>query len=330
MNVEGIFGIEPSTAREAITRAEAAGYDGIMVPEVAHDPFVSLSVAAATTDRVRLSSGIAVAFARNPMTVAVTASDLHQLSHGRFVLGLGSQIAAHVTRRYSMPWSAPAPRMREFVAAVRAIWRSWDTGEPLDFRGEHYRHTLMTPMFSHGPSENGRPPIHIAGVGPKMTALAGEIADGYLAHGFTTADYLRDVTITALDDGLRRTGRTRADVEISVPVMIALVDDDDDPKLAAARATIAFYGSTPAYRPVLDHHGWSALGEELHRLSKAGEWATMPNLIDDDVLHAFTAIGGPTEIARTLTTRFAAHADRLQLGLSTDPRHLTLVDLLRR
>lgn len=319
-----------ASTRDVAARAEALGCDGIMIPEVAHDPFLPAALAASATTRLRLATGIAVAFARNPMNVAVAASDLGRLSDGRFVLGLGSQIKPHITRRYSMPWSRPAARMREFVAAVRAIWTAWEDGTPLDFRGEFYQHTLMTPMFSHGPSPCGWPPIHLAAVGPVMTALAGEIADGLNTHGFTTDAYVRDVTLPELEAGLARGGRSRRDVEVSLPVMCAVVDGDDDPRLAAMRSTIAFYGSTPAYRPVLEHHGWGALGDELHRLSRAGEWQQMGTIVDDDVLHTFAVIGDVDAVARGVAARYGDLVDRIQLGMpTTDPGAEALLDALR-
>jgi probable F420-dependent oxidoreductase len=220
--------------------------------------------------------------------------------------------------------------MREFVGAVRAIWATWDDGEPLDFRGEYYQHTLMTPMFSHGPSPYGWPSIHVAAVGPIMTAVVGEIADGLDTHGFTTAAYVNDVTLPQPEVGLARSGRTRADVEVSVPVMQAIVERDDDPAIDAMRSTIAFYGSTPAYRPVLEHHGWGDLGDELHRLSRLGQWQQMGTIIDDDVLHTIAVVGSEQEVAAEIVARYGGTIDRVQLGLPTDGREITtLLDALR-
>jgi probable F420-dependent oxidoreductase len=330
MKIDAIMATDLAGAGPAAARAERLGCDGIMVPEVAHDPFLPLALAAAATTRIRLATGIAVAFARNPMTVAVAASDLHRLSGGRLALGLGSQVKAHVTRRFSMPWSSPAARMGEFITAVRAIWSAWQEQGPLGFRGEFYQHTLMTPMFSHGPSPCGWPSIQVAAVGPVMTRIAGEAADGLVCHGFTTPGYLRDVTLPHLLAGAERAGRPRDDLEVSLPVMVTLADDDRDLKIAALRSQIAFYGSTPAYRPVLNHHGWSALGEELHALSRRGEWAAMGSLIDDDVLHAFAVIGSPKEAGTALRSRFVGLADRIQLVLDAGEDQLgELFDALR-
>jgi probable F420-dependent oxidoreductase len=308
-------------AAEMARRAEEAGYDGVVSTEIAHDPFLPLALAAPATERVDLITGIAVAFARNPMTVAVTASDIHRLSGGRLVLGLGSQIKPHITKRFSMPWSDPAGRMREFVLAVRAIWTAWEDGTPLAFRGEHYRHTLMTPMFDQGPSGVGTPRIFVAAVGPAMTAVAGEVADGLLVHGFTTASYFREVTLAHLQRGLDRAGRSRTDVEISVPFFTVTGRDDAEieQRLRAARAQLAFYGSTPAYRPVLEHHGWGELGDELNRLSKLGEWATMGEAIPREVVEEFAVVGPPEAVGPELERRFGGLVDRAQGGIVEAP-----------
>jgi len=256
--------------------------------------------------------------------VAVMANDLNRFSGGRFVLGLGSQIRPHITKRFSMPWSDPARRMREFVLAVRAIWNSWNTGEPLAFRGEYYRHTLMTPMFDQGPSDVPDPRVFVAAVGPAMTRTVGEVADGLLAHGFTTPAYLRDVTLANLEIGLRTSGRTRSDVEVSVPVMCAVGRDDAEiaERLTGLRRQLAFYGSTPAYRGVLEHHGWGDLGDELNRLSKKGEWAAMGDVIDDEVVREFAVVGDPATVAAEIRSRFGGLVDRVQTGLVDEPLRL--------
>jgi probable F420-dependent oxidoreductase len=306
----------PTVAR----RLEDAGYDGLFVAEIAHDPFLPLALAAPATRRVQLGTGIAVAFARNPMSVAVIGSDLQRLSQGRFVLGLGSQIKPHITKRFSMPWSQPAARMREFVLAVRAIWSSWNDSTPLRFRGEFYRHTLMTPMFDPGPSAHGDPPIFVAAVGPAMTAVAGEVADGLVAHAFTTESYFRSVTLPAIERGLAAAGRRRDDLEITMPLFVVTGRDDRElaARSVAARRQLAFYGSTPAYRPVLEHHGWADLGDELNRLSKRGDWERMGDAIDDDVLGAFAVVGEPDAIAPEVVRRYGDVLDRIQLGAESD------------
>ena len=317
MKVDAIIHGEIEVLGEAAQRAERLGFDGVVSPEVAHDPFVPLVLAAAVTERVRLQTGIAVAFARNPMIVAVIASDLQRLSRGRFTLGLGSQIRAHVTRRFSMPWSQPADRMREFVLAVRAIWHAWESDEPLAFKGEFYEHTLMTPMFSHGTPNYQWPPVFVAGVGPAMTAIAGEVAEGYLAHGFTTPGYLRSVTLPQLEIGLQRSGRSRGDIEVSIPVLFHAARSDQDHRRGrdGLRQTIAFYGSTPAYRPVLEHHGWGDLGLELHSLSRQGAWEKMADAVPDELVDLMSVSGSITESGVEIARRFAGIADRVQIGL---------------
>src|SRR6478609_390177 len=220
MKVDGGVTFDLASAGKAAKEAEGAGYDGVWAAETSHDPFLSLLLAAEATERLELGTSIAVAFARNPMTTATTANDLQAYSGGRFILGLGSQIKPHITKRFSMEWSHPAPRMREFVLAMRAIWDCWNNGTKLDFRGDFYTHTLMTPFFNPGPNPHGEPLVFLAGVGELMTEVAGETADGFLAHGFTTESYLREVTLPALEEGFAAGGRTREDFQISMPAFV--------------------------------------------------------------------------------------------------------------
>jgi probable F420-dependent oxidoreductase len=254
-----------------------------------------------------VGTAIAVAFARNPMSTAVLANDLQLLSGGRFNLGLGSQVEPHITKRFSMPWSAPAERMREYLLAVRAIWSSWATGERLSFLGEHYTHTIMTPMFDPGPNPHGNPPIVLAGVGPRMTRVAGEVADGFFVHGFTTERYLRETTLPALLEGRRAGGKDDLDgfAVSGLPFIVTGRDDQElDLNARPVRKQIAFYGSTPAYWPVLESHGWTELGPELNAMSKRGEWDEMGRRIDDDVLNAFAVVARPEDVGREVLNRF--------------------------
>lgn len=325
MKTDAIIHGELADAAERIRAAEDAGFDGVVSVEISHDPFLPLALGAASTSRVDLITGIAVAFARNPMNAAVIANDLNRLSNGRFVLGLGSQIKPHITKRFSMPWSDPAARMREFVLAVRAIWESWNEGTPLAFRGEYYRHTLMTPMFDQGPNQDGDPRIFVAAVGPAMTAVAGEVADGLMAHGFTTPSYLREVTMHNLAKGLERSGRSRGDVEVTIPIMTAIGSDESElaPQISAVRQQLAFYGSTPAYRGVLEHHGWGDVGDELNRLSKQGEWVAMGDLISDDMLAEFAVVGDIDSVRKEILNRFGGVVDRVQMGLANKALRLS-------
>jgi probable F420-dependent oxidoreductase len=313
MLVDGGIGFDFNTVATSAQDAESAGYDGIWSAETGHDPFFPLLLAAESTTRVQLGTAIAVAFARNPMTLATTANDLQSHSKGRFILGLGSQIKAHIEKRYSMPWSHPAPRMRELILAIRAIWESWEKGTKLDFRGDFYTHTLMTPFFSPGPNPYGPPKIFLAAVGQLMTEVAGEVADGLLVHGFTTERYLREVTLPALEKGLERSGRNRSEFQISYPGFIVTGTNDKELGEAAkaVRSQIAFYGSTPAYRGVLELHGWGDLQRDLNQLSKRGEWAKMGDLIDDEMLDTFAVVCLPEEVSRRVLDRFGDVVDRV-------------------
>ena len=313
MKVDGGIGAALTAAAEGARAAEDAGYDGVWTAETSHDPFFPLLLAAEHTTRVELGTGIAVAFARNPMNLAQIAWDLQNYSQGRFLLGLGSQIKPHITKRFSMEWSHPAPRMREFILAMRAIWDSWNDGTKLDFQGDFYTHTLMTPFFNPGPNPHGSAKVFLAGVGELMTEVAGETCDGFLCHGFTTERYLREVTLPALDRGLARSGRTLADLEISGPAFVVTGANEEEmaSSAVATRRQIAFYGSTPAYRGVLELHGWGELQTELNAMSKRGEWAAMGELIDDDMLDAFAVVAEPAQIGPALHGRFGDVVDRI-------------------
>lgn len=304
------------TAGAQAAHAEAAGYAGFGVPEIAHDPFLPLVQAAASTERIELSTGIAIAFARTPMTLANIGYDLAGITEGRFVLGLGSQIKPHITRRFSMPWSKPAARMREMILALQAIWANWHDGTRLRFRGEFYTHTLMTPMFTPPRHEWGPPRVRIAAVGELMTAVAGEVADGLICHGFTTPKYLAEVTLPALESGAARAGRSLSDVEVvGLPMVGVLGSDRSDAEvLTGLRERIAFYGSTPAYRPVLELHGWGTLGDELHALSLAGKWQQMGERLPEEVVEEFSIVGSPQQIVDELQRRYGSLVTRAAIS----------------
>jgi probable F420-dependent oxidoreductase len=313
MKVDGAIALDPLDAADSARAAEKAGYDGAWCPETNHDPFVSLTLAAEHTGRLEIGTSIAVAFARNPMSMATTANDLQLLSKGRLMLGLGSQIRPHIEYRFSMPWSHPAPRMREFIAAMRAIWASWNDGTRLGFRGDYYTHTLMTPFFNPGPNPYGPPNVFLAGVGRLMTRVAGEVCDGFLCHGFTTERYLKEVTIPALEKGRAKVGKTLDGFEVAGSCFVVTGATDEEVKAADAmvRSQIAFYGSTPAYRAVLDLHGWGDLYKELNYLSKEGEWAKMADLIDDEVLGTFAVVAEPDRVAPELLERYGGVVTRV-------------------
>ncbi len=314
-SIDGTGGADLAVLAEQITTSERLGFDGVWSTEVARDPFLPLVVAAERSDGLQLGTAVAVAFARSPMTMAAVANDLNTMSNGRFVLGLGSQIQPHIERRFSMPWSAPAARMREYLAAMQAIWSAWQDGTKLDFRGDHYQHTLMTPMFSPEPNPHGPPRVMLAAVGPMMTTVAAECANGLLVHGFSTPRYMAEVTMPIIEAGLDKTGRTREDFTTSYPGLV--VTGTNDAELLDAdtrvRHQIAFYGSTPAYRGVLDLHGWGDLHVELNRLSKTGDWDTMTSLIDDEVLNTFAVVGDPKDVGAEIVRRFDGLVDRFTL-----------------
>jgi probable F420-dependent oxidoreductase len=316
MKVDGGIPNIISKAGAQAVELEKAGYSGGWTAETSHDPFLPLVPAAAETTELEIGTSIAVAFARNPMTLANTAWDLQAASQGRFILGLGSQIKPHITKRFSMEWSHPAPRMREMVLAIRAIWDNWQNGTKLDFRGDFYTHTLMTPFFTPDKGDLGDfgvPKIYLAGVGELMTEVAGEVCDGFLCHGFTTEKYLREVTLPALERGRAKAGKSMDGFDIVGPSFVVTGTDDQQLEQAAAgtRQQIAFYGSTPAYKPVLDIHGWGGLQEELNGLSKQGEWVKMGTLIDDEILNTFAVVGSPEQIAPELGRRYGDVISRI-------------------
>ncbi len=289
----------------AARAAEDLGYDGVLSFEGPHDPFLPLVLAASATERVELTTAIAIAFARNPMNCAQLANDLQLIAKGRFILGLGTQIRPHIERRFSQTWSKPNARMREFVQAIRAIWRSWNDGEKLDFRGEFYSHTLMTPIFNPGKNPHGTPPIFLAGFGPSMVRVAGEVADGWILHPLHSPSFIDEVTMPALREGLVKSGRQESDVQISCQTIVMIGNNDEQLAKArdGARAQLSFYSSTPAYKVVLDHHGWGDIQPELNRLSKQGKWLDMMSFIPDDMLEVIGVCGTPAEAGAKLRQR---------------------------
>jgi probable F420-dependent oxidoreductase len=300
---------------EQVRTAEERGYDGWFVGETAHDPLLACVMAGQASERMQVGTAITVAFPRSPMHVAYAAHDLQSLTGGRFVLGLGSQIKPHIEKRFGTPWSQPAARMREYVLALRAIWHAWETGERLRFQGEFYRHTLMTPFFTPTDHGHGAPAVWVAAVGPKMTEVTGQVADGLLCHGFTTHRYLSEVTLPALVAGAGSAGRDRADLEVALPVFVVTGRDGRETAEveAGVKAQIAFYGSTPAYRPVLDLHGWGELHERLHARSLEGDWAGMTAMIDEEVLHTFAVVAPPDEVGVAIRDRYDGLVDRISL-----------------
>ncbi|OMC44856.1 LLM class F420-dependent oxidoreductase [Mycobacterium sp. IS-2888] len=313
LKIDGGIPNRLAVVAEAAAALEQQGYDGGWTAETSHDPFLPLLLAAEHTSRLQLGTNIAVAFARNPMIVANVGWDLQAYSKGRFILGLGTQIQPHIEKRFSMPWSHPARRMREFVSALRAIWSAWKDGTKLRFEGDFYTHKIMTPMFTPEPHPHPPPKVFLAAVGETMTEMCGEVADGHLGHPMVSKRYLEEVTLPALRRGMQRSGRDGSGFEVSSEVMVATGDNDAElaAAMTAARKQIAFYGSTPAYRTVLDVHGWGDLHADLNRLSKEGEWDAMGSLIDDEMLGAFAVVGPVDTVGAALRSRCEGVVDRV-------------------
>ena len=322
MNLDlGLMTFDLSKVGEYSRRAEDMGFGAVWSAETRHDPFLPLAVAATTTQRVGLGTAIAIAFARSPMILAHVSWDLQKASGGRFVLGLGSQVKAHNERRFSVPWSAPAPRLREVVSALRAIWAAWQERKPLDFRGQSYHFDLMTPFFDPGPIQHPHVPVYLAGVNPQMCRVAGEIADGLHVHSFHSARYLRECVHPAVQEGLHRAGRARADFTFRASTMVVLGDSAEERsrRARAVKQQIAFYASTRTYQPVLAVHGLEDLVPRLHAKSLAGDWEGMTDLISDETLELFAVSGPFEEIGHRIRERYRGLYDRTQLYPSFQP-----------
>ena len=295
--------------------AEALGFAGLWTSETKHDAFLPLAIAANETERIGLGTSIAVAFSRSPMEIAQTAWDLQDLSGGRFILGLGTQVKAHVRRRFSMPWDRPVPRLREYVVALRAIWRSFQTGEALNFEGEFYRHTLMTPFFNPGPIEQPDIPIYVAGVNRNLARLAGGLCDGFHVHPFHSPEYVRAIVKPALAEGAGKEGRDPGQFELATSAFVITGESGEEieDQRDKVRAQISFYASTPTYCSILEAHGWEEVGERLGNLARAKRWDEMPNLVTDEMLDAFTVQAAPDGVGDALKERYEGLVDRVAL-----------------
>ena len=320
MRVHAIIDADAATSAAAARLADELGFDGVTTTETSRDPFLPLVPAAAATRDGLIGTAIAVALPRSPVHLATLGHDLQRLSGGRFWLGLGSQVRAHVERRFSAAWDRPAARMAELISAVRAIWAAWQDGERLDFQGEFYRHTLMPPMFDPGPSGHPNPRVVLAAVGPRMTRVAAEVADGMLVHGFTTPSYLREVVLPQFRDAAAGAGRDPDALDIVRPVFLVTGSTEEamDRSAAVARERVSFYASTAGYRGVLDHHGWGDLQGELATLARQGRWDEMPALVDDEVLGEFAVVAPLDELADAVLARYGGVVDDLSFRLPTD------------
>lgn len=307
----------PLTSVPEIARAaEALGFDTLWATETMHDPFLPGALAAEHTQRLNYGTAVAIAFARSPATLAYTAWDLAQASKGRFILGLGTQVKAHIERRFGMPWPDSAVgKLREQIAALRAFWNTWQNNAPFNFRGQYYRLSLMSPFFNPGPISHPDIPIFIAGVNTGLARLAGEAADGFLVHPFHTPLYLRETLLPSIALGLEKAGRPRQAIQVAVTAFAVTAPEED----LFVRAQIAFYASTPSYRPVMAQHGWETIAEQLSDLARRSQWGEMPGLISDELLHTFAIVTSPEELPSRLLERYQALADRLSLYLPFMP-----------
>lgn len=307
------------TVGEQAGWAQRVGFDGLFTADTGHEPFLPIVRAAEAAPGLDYGTAIAVAFARSPMVVAQTAWDLASYTGGRFLLGLGTQIKPHIERRFSMPWGSPVRKMGEFIAALRAIWATWQHQEPLRFKGEFYAFTLMTPFFNPGPIEHPDVPVYLAGVGPAMSRLAGEVCDGYHVHPFHSVRYLEEVTFPAMEEGAASAGRSRSDVEMVSTVFV--ITGRNEAEMEAMRATVkqqmAFYASTPAYRGMLETHGWD-FGPTLTAMSKRGEWAAMGDVIPDDAVSEVAVEAPIDELGAAVAARYRGVLDRVGLYAPDD------------
>lgn len=316
MKVDASLGTGGNALRDAAAASRAAerlGFDALWTSETRHDAFLPLAVAAGETRRLGLGTAIAVAFSRSPMEMAQTAWDLQDFSGGRLLLGLGTQVKAHVTRRFSMPFDRPAARMRDYILALRAIWAAFQGEAPLDYRGEFYSHTLISPFFDPGPIEHPRIPVSVAGVNTALARLAGELCDGFQVHPFHSPEYLRSVVRPAVSEGAERAGRDASEVELTSSVFVVTGRDEGERsrQREEMRSQAAFYASTPSYRVVLDAHGWGEVGERLTAMAREGRWDEMPRLITDEMLRAFCVEADPDDLGTALRERYRGLLDRV-------------------
>jgi probable F420-dependent oxidoreductase len=300
---------------------EDLGFAGLWTSETKHDAFLPLAIAANATHEIELGTSVAIAFSRSPMETAQTAWDLQDLSEGRFVLGLGTQVKAHITRRFSMPWDRPAARLREYILALRAIWESFQTEKPLQVEGEYYQHTLMTPFFDPGPIDHPEIPIYIAGVNTRLANLAGEICDGFHVHPFHSPEYVRRTVIPAIAEGARKSNRDPEQITLATSAFVIAGENEEraTEQRESVRAQISFYASTPTYRTVLEAHGWEEVGERLGTMAREKKWREMPALITDEMLAAFAIEAIPDEIGTALEERYEGLIDRVALYIPFAP-----------
>ncbi len=301
-------------------RAEAVGLDAILVEETKDDPFQLLALGSTTTERIQLGTSVAMAFPRSPTVTAMSAWSLQKVSNGRFLLGLGTQVRAHIERRYGLEWSPPAPWARDYINAMRAVWTSWQDRVPLQFESEHYRLDLMVPLFDPGPIDHPHIPVHLAAIGPNMCAVAGEVADGVRLHPVCTPRFIDEAVLPALARDAARADRDVTDVEVCMKPLIGAAPDEATLERVAetVRARVAFYLSTPSYRRTFELHGWGDIAREASTLSRARDWDALPRLVSDEMLHTVATIGTYHDIAERLNERYAGRVDRIEFSIPID------------
>lgn len=306
--------LSPTKAPEVARRAARIGYDGFFTAETGHEPFLPLSLASQAEPGLEMGTAITLAFPRSPMVMAQLAWDMQIVAGGKFILGLGTQIKPHITRRFSTEWSHPTDRLRDYIGAVRAVWDCFQSGARLRYQGDFYQLTLMTPFFNPGPNELPRIPIYIAGVGPLLSRLAGEICDGFHVHPFHTTKYLDELVIPAIARGAAQTGRTVNDVKLATPVFVVTGRDSREMKemMRPVKEQIAFYASTPSYAPILKIHGWD-FGPTLRSMSKRGEWRRMAEVIPDEVVHQVAVVAPMPDLADRLIDRYRGRTHRISI-----------------
>ncbi len=308
-----IFPDNLNTVADLARNVESFGFNGLWTAETAHNPFLPLTHVAGATGRINMGTAVAIAFPRSPMVMAQMAWDLAEQSKGRFILGLGTQIKAHITKRFSTEWTAPVPRLREYIESMRAIWNTWQTNAPLRYTGEHYRFTLMTPFFAPNPMPYSDIPIYIAGVNEGLCRLTGEICQGFHVHSFHTVRYLKELILPNIEIGLQRANRTRADIALNCGVFVVTGQNDEEIRnnAVAIKSQIAFYASTPSYKAVMEMHGWTEVAERLNQMSREGRWMEMWELISDEMLHEFAVVARQDELAHKVKERYAGLLDRV-------------------
>jgi probable F420-dependent oxidoreductase len=296
--------------------AERMGFDALWSTETMHDPFLPGALIAEHTHKLNFGTAVAISFTRSPATMAYTAWDLAQASAGRFILGLGTQVKAHIVRRFGMPWPESVVGMlREQIEAVRAFWNTWQTNQPLNYRSEHYRLNLMSPFFNPGPIKYPNIPIYIAGVNTGLARLAGELAQGFHAHPFHTPRYLREIILPAIEQGTTKAGRSRSEIKVSTSAFVVTSAEEE----TFVRAQIAFYASTPSYRAVMELHGWDDTASQLSDLASRGAWADMAGMINNEMLQEFAVIASPAELPSALRERYQGLVERLGLYIPFKP-----------